>query len=58
LLQTADKSKVFLGFRDYYGKTSTQFFSKKRFIQPTTEEEKRIFEKCISQKTLMKLSLK
>lgn len=49
-----DKSKVFLGFRDYYGKTNDTIFpAKKDFIQQTTEEEreylKNVFYKNINE---------
>ena len=49
-----DKSKVFLGFRDYYGKINDTIFpAKKDFIQKTTEEEreylKNVFYKNINE---------
>jgi hypothetical protein len=49
-----DKSKVFLGFRDYYGKINDTIFpAKKDFIQQTTEEEreylKNVFYKNINE---------
>ena len=49
-----DKSKVFLGFRDYYGKINDTILpAKKDFIQQTTEEEraylKNVFYKNINE---------